>query len=1086
MTINTITRVAVLTVCGLWLCVHNQAAEIPLVNIAGAAYGTRINADTEFSERYAGANVADGRTDSDACWFSRDSTPLPCALTMELSAEEDLRRVVLVQAKWQGNMYHTRDFAIETSADGKTWTRIATGTLPDESLARAEVVVQARTRWLRIVVLTSYNSVQTCGLAEVELLAAGHPGFGVPEIRFHQRPAPPPSDSFCGMSIVAAETGPQLAVFRPNSSLLVSVRSGEEVSVVVPILSVSGPFTVRAEATLTDGTAADVEISLEGVAAKRQWLTSEARTAILEVSAESNSASKAAEKKPAESRLTEKESASADFRSGVVDTEFDSVVKNVRLCLRTRAASGAAAVRWSDLRLTTSGRTLRIPVMLPPPAPTSGPPPVSPNLRPPLQRAMIEWDWKRQDGIGTERNPSTYPAAVARTLERGQRLIDDLRKTVLLSQAKNLNGGTLRFAQKDKGTAEEWLKNLIAQWEQLKRERDDLVTRQVNDAATWENLYLRLHWLRREIALQNPLLERISPLLFVKHVPSCFSHQLTQYYGRYARPGGGVFVLDKPGVSMDVRQLAPNALPMGSYMHPEVSYDGKRILFAFCKVDATPQDTIRGHYGRYYHLYEMNADGSGLRQITDGVYDDFAPRYLPDGKILFVSTRRGGWHRCGNPGCETYTLATAEADGSAPHPISFHETQEWDPAVLSDGRIIYTRWDYVDRHPVFYQQLWTTRPDGTAPAAFYGNNTFNPVGLWEAQPVPGSSRVMATAAAHHAMTAGSIILVDVKAGVDGPQSIVRLTPDAPFPESETPVSGRWFSPTQGVTPHETPESLRWPGHCYRSPYPLSETYFLAAYSFQALVGEPQGNPANMFGLYLVDAFGNKELLYRDPNISSLWPIPLRSRPRPPVLPSALDASLGNEGTFLLQDVYANYPNLPRGSIKRLRIVQVLPKSTPGIDNPPIGRPRGAPGKQVLGTVPVEPDGSAYFRVPAGIEVAFQMLDERGMAVQVMRSGTYVQPGEQATCVGCHEKRTTAPLRQPPQALSRPPSQITPGPDGSKPFSYPLLVQPILDKHCVSCHSGAKPGGGIALTGEAEGHYTVSYTANGHKVSFSTT
>jgi hypothetical protein len=528
-------------------------------------------------------------------------------------------------------------------------------------------------------------------------------------------------------------------------------------------------------------------------------------------------------------------------------------------------------------------------------------------------------------------------------------------------------------------------------------------------------------------------------------------------------------------------------------------------------------------------------DGSGLRQLTDGPYDDFAPRYLPDGRILFVSTRRGGWHRCGNPGCETYTLTVANADGSDPYPLSFHETQEWDPAVLSDGRIIYTRWDYVDRHPVFYEHLWTVWPDGTGPAAFYGNNTFNPIGLWEPQPIPGSSRVMATAAAHHAMTAGSIVLVDVRAGVDGPPPIIRLTPDAPFPESETPVAASWYYPQPGTERRETPESQRWPGHCYRSPYPLSETCFLAAYSFLGLVGEPTGNPENMFGLYLVDAFGNKELLYRDPNVASLWPTPLRPRPRPAVRPSSLDPALGDEGVVLVQDVYASDPPLPRGSVKALRIVQVLPKSTPGIDNPPVGQPRGAPGKQVLGTVPVEPDGSAYFRVPARIEVAFQALDERGLAVQIMRSATYLQPGERVSCVGCHEPRTTTPpqfrisefgiriselpqqlgnsatrqlgnpatqqLGNPgnpqsgqsairnsqfaiPQALRRPPSRITPGPDGSQPFSYPLLVQPVLDRHCVSCHAGPEPAGKVALTGEPEGHYTVSYNILAARVPFS--
>jgi hypothetical protein len=537
---------------------------------------------------------------------------------------------------------------------------------------------------------------------------------------------------------------------------------------------------------------------------------------------------------------------------------------------------------------------------------------------------------------------------------------------------------------------------------------------------------------------------------------------------------------------MACRGLTGGKLPEGSYQHPEVSWDGRRILFSFVAADTVPGNVDQYKRVRYYHLYEMAADGSGLKQLTDGPFNDFSPKVLPGGRIVFISTRRLGWHRCGAPGCENYTLAIANADGSDPHAISCHETQEWDPAVLDDGRIIYTRWDYVDRHAVYYEQLWAVRPDGSAPAAFYGNNTFNPVGTWEARPVPGSRQVIATAAAHHAMTAGSIILVDVAKGVDGLGPITRLTPDALFPESETTVLPGW----RGAVPPEapppaSPEAERWPGHCYRSPWPLSERYFLAAYSFDPLVGEAKANPANMFGLYLVDAFGNKELLYRDLNIASLWPVPLAARAKPPVLAPVSPDAARKEGTFFVQNVYEAEPALPRCSIKRLRIVQVLPKSTPGINNPSVGIPNASPGKQVLGTVPVESDGSAHFRAPAGLPLSFQALDELGQAVQVMRSITYLQPGENAGCAGCHEPRTTAPPgRAVALALARLPSAIEPGPDGSLPLSYPKLVQPVLDKRCTSCHSAAKPDGGVILTGEPQGHYTASYNALAPKVRYS--
>jgi hypothetical protein len=692
-------------------------------------------------------------------------------------------------------------------------------------------------------------------------------------------------------------------------------------------------------------------------------------------------------------------------------------------------------------------------------------PPVSRAELTPADRAAIELDWRKQDGIGTERLPVSYAAAIEQTFERGDALLRDLQ------------AGGVR------------LEELPARWETLRRDWGALARTEPEESPRWEELWRNVHWLRREIVFANPLAD-LGPLLFVKQVPAMFSHQLTQYQGSCARPGGGIFVLDHPGRALEPRQLAKGALPPGSYQHPEVSFDGQRVLFAFCHVESTPRDR-ETHIDRFFHLYEMNSDGTGLRQLTEGSFDDFAPRYLPSGEILFISTRRGGFHRCGRGPCASYTLALANRDGSNPRPISFHETHEWDPVVLPDGNILYTRWDYVDRHAVFYQQLWTARPDGSGVDSFYGNRTFNPVGVWEAQPVPGSTRIMATAGAHHAMTAGSIILLDITRGRDGLAPITRLTPGALFPESEIPVANArnpsaWHVPVGVTPPPLPPEALRWPGHCYRTPYPLSENYFLAAYSFDPLIGEPDAPPANMFGIYFVDRFGNKELLHRDPEISSLWPVPLRARTRPPVIASVLEPGEREEGTLIVQNVYQSWPSLPAGTaIKQLRIVQVLPKTTPHANEPMVGLANASPGRQVLGTVPVERDGSAYFRAPAKVPLAFQALDERGQAVQIMRSVAYLQPGETMSCIGCHDARETAPARShPPLALGRSPSKIQPGPDGSLPLSYPRLVQPVLDRHCVRCHHPARPDGGIVLTGEPQGQFTASYNALAPRVPFS--
>ena len=853
---------------------------------------------------------------------------------------------------------------------------------------------------------------------------AGGPQFAPVELTLNGRAAAV-SGTVGTFVVLTSADGPQAAMtLSPATATCVAdVREGEQFALAVATTGLAGPAVVSVEATLLAGAAAEVDLWAGADRVARTLLPGRATRIELRSAA------------PAEGQAL-----------------------RVRLVARGRGrGDSAAAVRWRHLRIRDDGKpgrpTTDVPIRLPKGAgPGAGTPPEMPALRPAIEREMIEADWRMQDGIGTARAPVTYAQAIERLLRTGGQLLDDLRSA----------GADLAPA--------------AASWEALRKKCQEL-SRPASagaggaDEARWEDLWRQVHRLRRQIALANPL-AKVGPVALVKRLPATFSHQLTQYYGRYSRPGGGVFVLEAPGESMACRQLAPAALSAGSYQQFDVSYDGKRILLTHCSAEP------KSPRARFYHLYSMAADGTDVRRLTEGSYDDFSPRWLPNGQIVFISTRRGGFHRCGSPGCPVYTLAVANADGTGIRQISHHETQEWDPAVLHDGRIIYSRWDYVDRHAVFGEHLWTTRPDGTAPAAFYGNLTRNPVGTWEPQPIPGSTKVMATAAAHHAMTAGSIVLVDVDRGYDGLDPLTRLTPDVPFPESEFPVQ-RWHnaSGVQARRP-DPPANRRWPGHSYRTPWPLSEKYFLAAYSFDPLVGEPRGNQANMFGLYLVDAFGNKELLYRDMNICALWPTPLRARPKPPALPLRCDPSGKPEGIFVLQNVYAGWPALPAGSVKRLRITQVLPKSTEGRDNPPMGLAGGSPGKQVLGTVPVEADGSACFIAPAGIPMLFQALDDRGQAVQIMRSATYLQPGERASCVGCHEPRTGTPLARggAPAALGRTPSRIEPGPEGSRPFSYPLLVQPVLDKHCVRCHSGKKPPKGIVLTGVPAGRYTASYNA----------
>jgi hypothetical protein len=699
----------------------------------------------------------------------------------------------------------------------------------------------------------------------------------------------------------------------------------------------------------------------------------------------------------------------------------------------------------------------------------------SPDLHPAIADALVEWDWRLQDGIETPRERRTYAQAMEKLLRQTDALVAERLKLKSLRPADRLAWEDLRAA--GAGACD--------------------------DASRGEARWLAIHRLRRQLVFDHPLFGR-SPLLLVKHVPSVMSHQLTQAYGYCARPGGGLFVLPEPGQTMRIRDITPAALRAGNFMTPELSYDAERVWFAYCPVEEAPASWDFNDATQHlrYHLYELSLGSGAVRPLTQGDTDNFSPVSLPSGRIVFLSTRRGGYHRCGRGPCFVYTLAQMEADGGNPQTISFHETHEWDPSLLNDGRLIYTRWDYVDRNAVHYQQLWSARPDGSNVRIYYGNNTWNPTGLWEARAIPGTSRVMATAGPHHGMSAGSVVLLDTTQGVDGREPLTRLTPDVRFPESEsplafgpsptafdfdTPVTRYWRSPLQEswAQAAATEEERRWPGHCYKSPWPLAENLFLVSYSFDSLVGEPGPNIPNMFGLYLADAFGNKELVYRDPAISSLWARPLAPRPPPPDLtPGASDPGQAH-GTFFVSNVKESWPHLPAEiSITDLRVVQVLLKTTPHADTPRVGAAFAAPGKQVLGTVPVEADGSAYFEVPARTPVLFQALDAQGRAVQTMRSLVYLQPGENESCIGCHEHRLK--LVSPPApalAIRRAPSKIKPAPDGSRPFSYPRLVQPVLDRHCVRCHDGQEAKRPI-LTGEPEGAFTKSYNALAPRVSFS--
>jgi hypothetical protein len=406
-----------------------------------------------------------------------------------------------------------------------------------------------------------------------------------------------------------------------------------------------------------------------------------------------------------------------------------------------------------------------------------------------------------------------------------------------------------------------------------------------------------------------------------------------------------------------------------------------------------------------------------------------------------------------------------DADGKNVRTLSFHETHEWHPSVLNDGRIVYTRWDYVDRNAAKYHGLWACNPDGTQPRALFGNHSTRPWACYQPKAVPGTDRILFVGGGHHANVGGTLLLfdpsraaLDPATGEDGAESLTRLTPEVLFAES------------QG-----------WPRSYFYSPWPLSETYDLVAFSHDPLPGGcTQEYRDTVTGLYYLDRFGNLELLYRSPGRSAVYPIPLAARPVPPVRVGPMDPDLGDEGEFLVSDVSTSVMALPAGRpVKELRVFQLLPKSrTDNADEPRIGHPEQSNARALLGTVPVEADGSAYFRAPARKPLYFQAVDASGRAVQGMRSVVYLQPGERRGCVGCHEQPNAAPARRSPLASLRAPSVLRPGPEGSRPFGFAQLIQPLLDRHCARCHDGFNGPGQSppVLTGEAAGRFSRSYEA----------
>ena len=460
----------------------------------------------------------------------------------------------------------------------------------------------------------------------------------------------------------------------------------------------------------------------------------------------------------------------------------------------------------------------------------------------------------------------------------------------------------------------------------------------------------------------------------------------------------------------------------GGVRDPQLSYDGKKILFAYRKGGTHP-----------FHLYEINVSGSGLRQLTDGPDDDIEPTYCPDGTIVFCSSRCRRFVNCWYT--RVATLYRCDADGGNVRMLSSNNDHDNTPWMLPDGRVLYMRWEYVDRSQVHFHHLWTSNPDGTGQTVFYGNMTGG-VAMLDAKPIPGTVKVVASFSPGHGRPEhlGPIAVVDPRFGPDDPRGVRTVS-----------KTGEW-----------------------KDPYAFSEDCFLVAH--------PKG-------LFVMDGDGNVEMIHQLPESERAQfqchePRPVQARPRETIIPARVDLNAPT-GRLFLEDIYhgRNMVGVERGAVKKLLVLQQLPKPvnfSGGMEPLTIGGSFTL--AEIVSEAPVEADGSAFLEVPAMRSLFVVALDKNDMAVKRMHSFVTVQPGETLGCVGCHENRqsTALPARGSLLAMKRPPSPVQPIRDVPSVLDFPRDIQPILDRHCVQCHNSDRREAKVDLTGDKTAMYCISY------------
>ncbi|MBN2037324.1 MAG: hypothetical protein JW768_11325 [Chitinispirillaceae bacterium] len=477
----------------------------------------------------------------------------------------------------------------------------------------------------------------------------------------------------------------------------------------------------------------------------------------------------------------------------------------------------------------------------------------------------------------------------------------------------------------------------------------------------------------------------------------------------------------------------------GVMRDPCLSYDGTKVAFAWSKDN------------NGYHIWELDIATNATTQLTQDptglTVSDFEPCYLPNGDIVFNSSRCFGQVDCNfNITCNLFLM---NGKGKYLRRIGYDQVHTFYPTMMSTGKVLYCRWEYNDRNVSNIFGLFTMSIDGTHQIEYYGNQTSVPATLPQAREIPGTDgKIMATTAGHMGMYCGDLCIVDPNLGRNGRASCQLIAPKRTWPAN---------AGMDGV-PEET--------KLFQNPYPLDATWFLISYRVDI---------NSKFQIYLMNVDGERELVASDAGMSVSQPIPLVPRPLPPITAYQVDYTKPT-GEVKMTNAYYGLgtgSTVRAKTISRVRVIALEYRIYPWFGNTgasaytstPVARWMGSwEAKRIVGEMPVESDGSAAFLVPTRTPLYLQLIDTNGCAIQSMRSWMTLQPGEKFACYGCHEDKNVSPPPV-PNPIASTAKPLAPFYSLANEYlSFPRHIQPILDKNCVSCHKAGHQSG-LDLVGD---------------------